>query len=144
QAARAGGPDRLHEVVRGLLAHAIEFQDLRPLEAEDVREMLHQAGGDELVDELLAHAVDVHLAAAGEPDELLAELCGALGVHAEEPRALALHGAAAGRAAPRRLHGTLLARTQLGLDTQHLGDDFAGLLDHDVVADADVLALDLL
>ena len=45
-----------------------------------------QAGVGELVDDFFAHAVDVHLAAAGEVDDPLAELGRALGVDAVAAR----------------------------------------------------------
>ena len=40
-------------------------------------------------------------------------------------------------------NGRLVAVAGVGLDADDLGDDLAGLLDHDRVADADVLALEL-
>ena len=92
QAAVFGRFDAGEEVVGLLFAHAFEFEDGVALvvEREDVAEGGEQAGVGELVDDFLAHAVDVHLAAAGEVDDPLAELGRALGVDAVAARFVGL------------------------------------------------------
>ena len=84
--------DAGEQVVGLLLAHAFEREHGVALvvQREDVAERVEQAGVGELVDDFLAHAVDVHLAAAGEVDDPLAELGRALGVDAVAARFVGL------------------------------------------------------
>ena len=46
--------------------HALEFRERRDTELVQVGGRVHQVGVDELVDELVAQALDVHRPAAGE------------------------------------------------------------------------------
>ena len=52
-----------HQVRRRLLAHALERGELRPtVERVEVGVVVHEARGDELIDQRLAQALDVHRA----------------------------------------------------------------------------------
>ena len=84
--------DAGEQVVGLLFAHAFEGEHgvALAVEREDVAEGVEQAGVGELVDDFLAHAVDVHLAAAGEVDDPFAELGRAFGVDAVAARFVGL------------------------------------------------------
>src|SRR5439155_392337 len=111
----------------------------RPLRARD------RGGPDAGLEQLLAEALDVHGTARAEEAELLLQLGGA-----GEPDAAVGHltlGAhdlrAAYRAGRRHAEALLAARPPLGHDLHDVRDHVAGALEEDRVADADVLALDL-
>ena len=80
--------DAGEQVVGLLFAHAFEREHGVALvvQREDVAERVEQAGVGELMDDFLAHAVDVHLAAAGEVDDPFAELGRAFGIDAVAAR----------------------------------------------------------
>ena len=96
----------------------------------------------------VAQAVDVHRVAVGEPADPLLEL---LGAGRRRVRAVEVDLAGLARDRARRSSGRSVGKTKgtlgavagLDLDADDLGDDLAGLLDHDRVADPDVLAGDL-
>jgi hypothetical protein len=100
---------------------------------------------DELVDEDVAEAFDIHLAAMAEPAEALFELGGASRIQAANIGRIGflLDFFAAGGAGRGGLDGfgTLRAFFQNGFDD--VGDDFAGALDDDGVAEVEVEACDL-
>ena len=118
QAATACGVGTAHDALGGLgadagglgeraiLAHfalrrsigLLEHSQALWIEREDVGEVPDQPRLDELVDDLLAEPIDVHLVAAHEPLETLTELRRAGRVDAVELRALLFHGAPARRA----------------------------------------------
>src|SRR5262249_2117856 len=113
----------------------------------EIGEALDQTFVRELVDQLLAQAVDVHRVAVSVPADPLLELIGAA---ARGIRAVVVHlfGRAldpgpAARALGWEPKPRLVPFASVDLDADDLGDDLAGLLDHDGVADADVLALEL-
>src|SRR5205823_1611829 len=108
-------------------------------------DVTHEPLLDELVDELLAEALDVHGAARAEEAELLLQLG-----RAGEPDAAVGHLAlgahdlrAAHRAGGRHAEALLAALPPLGHHLHDVRDHVARALEEDGVADADVLALDL-
>src|SRR5262249_56964479 len=70
------------QVLRGLLAHALELRERRRVEGEDVGEAAHEAALDELVDELLAEPLDVERSALREVAQVVLELRRAVEVRA--------------------------------------------------------------
>ena len=115
-------------------------------EVVDVGDVAHEALAEENVGKALAQALDVHGAARGEVlDEadllLRAGEIGAVGVGGV---LLALDGRVAGGAGRRHGEDALAAVAQAHDRRDHLGDDIARALDDDRVADADVLAVDVL
>ena len=68
--------DRGDHVRRRLLGHAVELRQLGEPERVEVRGRVHDAAIDELVDELVAQALDVHGAARGEMQQRLLALRG--------------------------------------------------------------------
>ena len=100
----------------------------------------------QLVGQRLAQALDVHGAAAGEVREQAEDLgrAGAVGAVASSPRPRGrTTGVAADRALGRHLEDLLLARALAQHRPDDLRDDLAGALDDHGVADADVLAPDV-
>ncbi len=65
------------QVLRRLLAHALQRQQAGQAEPVQVRQGLDDAGVHQLVDQLLAQALDVHRAALGEVQQGLLALGGA-------------------------------------------------------------------
>ena len=126
--------------------HAWQPQQLLalPMQRKDVGQVAHQARVDQLLDQRVAEAVDVHARAAREVEERRLESACAAWIRAAQRRLAldATHRAAAGGAVRRRLPalGALGARLEHHLD--HLRDDLARLLDQHRVADAHVLAVD--
>ena len=70
--------DRLHQVVGRLLPHPVELGERGRVEPVEVGQRLDQPLVHELVDQLLAQAVDVHCVAVGVPADPLLELLGTL------------------------------------------------------------------
>ena len=138
------------EVVERLLADALEREQLLPAvrEVVDVGHAGDEAQLRQAVGELFAEALDVHRPARGEvldragdarrAAEVGAVVLGTAGV---------LHdGGAADRAAfgHREAAQLVLSTLAAGEDgAHHFGDDLAGALDDDVVADEQALGLDL-
>ncbi len=82
--ARFGSFDRGEHVLDLLLAHAIELDQLVAVvfEGVDIREVIQgDVRSSDQVNGRFAEGVDIHLASPDEPDEFLADLGGALGVH---------------------------------------------------------------
>src|SRR6266545_6471 len=141
------GFDPGQEVVRGLLRHALEADEVVApvLQVVQVGEVLDQALLEELMDEDLAQPLDVHGLAPREVLEALLDL-GRTGEVRATPIHLAFHlddGRAADGAHRRRLPGLRVRRPLVRDDLDDLGDDVAALLDEDGVALAHVLARDL-
>ena len=100
---------------------------------------------DELADELVAQAVDVHRLAADPVAQALVGLRGAVDRDAAvgDLALLAHDGTAAAGATVGHAELGRVGGTQLEHGSHDLGNDVAGLVDDDRVAHADVLALDL-
>ncbi len=139
------------QVGRRFGTHPFESGHRFLVEREDVGQAPHELGVDELVDELLAETVDVEGTATREVAQVVLPLCPAVEVRASRD-GLALEPHGRGRA-----DGTL-RRQRLPLDRSPSGEGFvasveanahdlrdhvARALDHDAVAYADVLAVDL-
>src|SRR5690606_17203976 len=82
--ARAARFDARQDVLGALLAHALDADEVVLREAVDVCERSELAGIDELVDELRAEAIHVHLPAGAEPPQALLELLRAGGIDAAD------------------------------------------------------------
>ncbi len=78
----AAGGDLVEHVLGGLFAHALELQEVVAGEAIEVGDVLDHAAVGELVDQSVAHALDVHYSARGEVEDGFAQLGRAVGVHA--------------------------------------------------------------
>ena len=133
--------------VRGrLLPPALERGELRGREVVEGRDVPQEARLAELLDPLLAEPLDVHRAPRHEVAERLGDLRRAPRIHAtHRDLALALDdGLAAGRAARRHRERLRVLRPLLEEDARDLRDDVARLLDGDGVADAHVLAREVL
>src|SRR6516165_6610760 len=98
QAALLARLDSIEQVLRGLLAHAFQLQELIHRQAVEVRNAANQVGIHQLVDDLLAKTLDIHGTAAGigAKDVLgLADALVAAGAAVEGALLVALNGAAA-------------------------------------------------
>ena len=137
--------DLVENVLRRLLAHAFEREQLVEREGVDVGDGFHQPTIDELVDERVAHALDVHHAARGEVQDALAQLRRAVGVDAavvgfafDADDVASAFGAAFGH-----VKLAVSARVVLVVDNLHdLRNNVAAALDQDVVADLDAEIVD--
>ncbi len=134
---------RIEQVLRRLLAHAIQHRQTQQVQAVQVRQCLDQAGVHQLIDQLLAQAFDVHGAAAGKVQQGLF----ALGAAKQAPGAaviglaLLTHGgAAAHRAVRRHAEFGRARRALVEQHAHHLGDHVAGAAHDDGVAHAHILA----
>src|SRR5690348_12704584 len=135
--------DRVDDVLRRFLRHALQTRERPGGQAVQVGRAAHELFVHELVDELLAQPFDVHGAPAGEVKQSLLALRAAEEPAAAACRRLALeanHGRAALGAFLR--HGEPVFRAPRAplQDLDQLGDDVAGAPDHDRVADPHVLA----
>ena len=77
EAAQGGVPalrDRVHQVLRALLAHAVQRGELGKAQRVQVGQRAQDAGVHQLVDQLVAQAFDVHHAAAGKVQQRLLAL----------------------------------------------------------------------
>ena len=149
RAARLDGAKRLRARLAPALAvlEPLEAARVARLEREDVLRPRDQALGVELLDALLAQALDVEGVARDEMLQPLARLR-----RADEAAGAAAHRvllagaridlahrmAAAGRADGRERVGLRIRRALVEHHVEHLRDHVAGALDHDRVADADV------
>src|SRR5262249_23879582 len=82
-AALAGG-DAVQQVLRGQVAHAFQLDDLVGGQPIEVGDGANQVAVDELVNNLLTQAGDVHGAAGGVGAELPLEPAGTVGARAAE------------------------------------------------------------
>ena len=130
------------EVLGALAREPVERLEVLHREPVEVAAGAHEAAVEELLHDHPAGALDVHAAATREMPELLAHACRTREVGAVvTDRALVLdHRGATHRAARRHHELALRAGASLEDGPHHLRDDVAGLPEHDVVADADVLA----
>ena len=132
-------------VVLEIGAARVEPGEIVGRELVEVRHVVHEPRLDELVDELVAHTVDVHAPAAHPMREPLLHLRGAVdGDAAVRDLALLVHHGAAARGA-RPGHAPL--RGVGGALREHrphdLGDHVTRLVHHDGIAHAHVLAVHL-
>ena len=133
------------QVLGALPPEPLERLEILDGEAVEVGSTAHEAGGQQLFEDLPAGALDVHPAAADEVGELLADARRAARVRAVVAhRALvAGHGRAAHRTRLGHLELALVPGPPLDERPDDLGDDVARLLEDHVVADPDVLAAHL-
>ena len=107
----------------------------------EISVVLHEARGDELLDELVTKPLDVHRAARCEEFQPLAAACWAVDVGAADEHALRITFQR--RAAFRALGGwrprLKLVLPQMFFDADHVRDHLARLLDHEHVPHANVL-----
>ena len=125
---------------------ALELPLLLALEAEDVGRLAHLAEIVERLDLLLAEPLDVHRVARhemAEPLDLLRRADQAAGAAAHDLALLAHRMAAADRADGREFERLRVRRPLLQHHRDDLRDDVARALHDHGVADADVLARDL-
>src|SRR5690606_35616659 len=116
-------------------------------ETEQIARLPDQTRLEQLRHLLAPEALDVERLAADEVAQALGDLRRADQPAGAAPHRLArrAHGlAAARRAAVRENVGLGVLRPPLGADLDHLGNDVARALHHDGVADADVLAPDVI
>jgi hypothetical protein len=138
--AAAGDPG--DEVGRALLAHPLEALQLLLRQGVDVGERAHQAAVHQLVDHLLAQALDVEGAAAGEVEQrelALRRADQAAGAAVIGPARLAHDVAATGRASERHAEVGHVAVARLGHAADDLRNHVPGAADDDAIACADAL-----
>ena len=124
---------------------ASEFQVVKR-QAVNVRDRFDEVAFNYILDNFLAEAFDVHRVAAGELSKSAFELAGAFAARGRADHERAVMFAFCFRAADGAMLGKLKGWPPvlaIGIDdANHLRNDFAGFLDDDRVADADVLAGD--
>ena len=133
------------EVLGALAAEPFEALEVLDREPVEVAALLHEPRLEQLLEHLPAGALDVHPAPPDEVAELLADPG-----RAGEVRAVVADGPLvaddrrpAHRAGGGHLVLALVAGSLVRERADDLRDHVAGLLEHDVVADPDVLAADL-
>ena len=136
---------RPEEVLRALLSHPLQRGQRLEVEGVEVGGALHPAGVDQLLGQLLPQPLDVHPPPAGEVPQVGLELRRAGDVGAAEDGPVLVHHRR--RAADRAVLGEDVGDLGPGpLRVHHLhdlGDDVAGAANEDLVADPDVLPLEL-
>src|SRR3989454_746811 len=133
-------------VLRGLLRHALEAREGLDIQAVQVGGAFHQVALDELVDQLLAQALDIHGAARGEMQQGLLALRLAV-----QPAGAACCGLARHPHHRRGAHRAFLGHREalrrparaLALHADDFRNDIAGAAHDDRVADPDILAPEL-
>ena len=137
--------DALFAVGAGIGAPRVQAGDIVDRELVEVRDIVDQPGGDHLVDDLVAQAIDVHAAAAHPVEQTLLELCGAVDGHAAVGNLAILvnHGAAAHGADLGHVPVDRIGRALVEHGTHDLGNHVACLVHDDGVALAHVLAANL-
>ena len=139
--AAAAGGDLRDEGLRGFFTHPFERLELGGRQCVEISVVLHEARGDELLDELVTKPLDVHRAARCEEFQPLAAACWAVDVGAADEHALRITFQR--RAAFRALGGwrprLKLVLPQMFFDADHVRDHLARLLDHEHVPHANVL-----
>ena len=135
----------LFAVGAGIHAARIQAGDVIDRKLVEIRDIVDQAGGDHLVDDLVAQAVDVHAAAAHPVEQALLELRGAIDGDAAvgDLAVLVDHGAAAHGADLGHVPVDRMGRPLVEHRTHDLGDHVARLVHDDGVALAHVFAADL-
>ena len=137
--------DAFFAVGASIGAPRVQACDVVDRELVEVRDIVDQAGGDHLVDDLVAQAVDVHAAAAHPVEQALLELRGAVDGHAAVGHLAILvdHGAAAHGANLGHTPVDRIGRTLVEHRAHDLGNHVARLVHDDGVALAHVFAADL-
>ena len=137
--------DALFAVGAGVHAARVQAGDIVDRELVEVRDIVDQAGGDHLVDDFVAQAVDVHAAAAHPVKQALLELRGAVDGDAAvgDLAVLVDHGAAAHGADLGHVPVDRIGRALIEHRAHDLGDYVACLVHDDGVALAHVFATDL-
>ena len=137
--------DALFAVGAGVHAARVQASDVVDRELVEVCDIVDQAGGDHLVDDLVAQAVDVHAAAAHPMEQTLLELCGAVDRYAAVGHLAILvdHGAAAHGTDLGHLPVNAVGRALVEHGAHDLRDYVARLVHDDGVTLAHVLAADL-
>src|SRR5437016_64161 len=133
-------------VLRGLLRHALEAREGLDIQAGQVGRAFHQVALDELVDQLLAQALDIHRAARGEMQQGLLALRLAI-----QPAGAACCGLARHPHHRRGAHRAFLGHRKavrrparaLVLHADDFWNDIAGAAYDDRVADPHILAPEL-
>ena len=141
----ARGVDRGHQVLGALAAQSIQALERLRGQAEDVGRLLHELALGELDHDLVAEPIDVESAATGEVEQAADPLRRAVGVRAalHDLALLAQRLRPAHRAVRRHLPDGLGAVASVDDRGHDLRDHLPGPLEHDRVADAQVLAPDL-
>ena len=135
--------DRLDQVLGRQLREPLEAEELVDGQREQVGEVDHEAGFEELRDDLLAEAVDVHLVPRCEEldrTEPLGRAADPVRAHEDHPALLA-HELRLARRARGRWRDQVARRRDR--DVQDLRNDLASLLDGDAIADPQAQAGDL-
>ena len=137
---------RCHQIRSGLASHPVESGDGIDVQPEQISRRMDQARVHQLVDNLVTQPFDVERAPAGKVQQRLLALCAAhesAGAACHRLALLAIHMRRAHRAAHRHLEYLRVTRTAVGNDRDHLGNHVAGTPDDDGVANANVLAANL-
>ena len=137
--------DALFAVGAGIGAPRVQAGDVVDCELVEVCNIVDQSGGDHLVDDFVAQAIDVHAAAAHPVEQALLELRGAIEGHAAV-RHLAIlvnHGAAAHGANLGHVPVDRISRALVEHGTHDLGNHVTRLVHDDSVALAHVFAANL-
>ena len=137
--------DALFAIGAGIGASRVQSGDIVHRKLVEVRDIVDQASGDHLVDDLVAQAVDVHAATAHPVQQTLLELRWAIDGHTTIGNLAVLvdHGAAAYGADLGHLPVNAVDRALVEHGTHNLGDHVTRLVHDDGVALAHVLAADL-
>ena len=137
--------DALFAVGTGIGAACVQACDVVDCELVEVRDIVDQAGGDHLVDDLVAQAVDVHAAAAHPVEQALLELRGTVDGDAAVGHLAILvdHGAAAHGADLGHVPVNRIGRALIEHRAHDLGNHVARLVHDDGVALAHVFTTDL-
>ena len=144
QAAPLARLDAVQQVLRRLLAHPLQLQQLVQFQPVQVRHRLHQPRLHQLRRQRIAQPLDVHAVAPGERlHPLLDRGRAVLAVRAEHLALPPHRRRAASGTFRRELVRLFAALAQLRQRPHHIGDDLAALHHDHHVADADVLLLDL-
>src|SRR5207249_3074021 len=137
--------DFAEQILGGLLAHPLELDERIEVQMVEIREVLDELRLDELMHELVAEPVDVHGVLAGEVADSAFELgrTGDVDAAVVDAAFLALNVPATARTGARHPERAFLASPPFRKRPEHVRDDVARALDKHLVADADILALDL-
>src|SRR5690349_15856908 len=137
----------VENVLGGLVAHALKFQQVQLGEAVNVGDILHQPAFRELIDQRIAHAFDVHDRTGSKVENAFAKLGGAIYIDAAMIGfALDAHDfSAADRAMLGHVELAVPARVVFVVnDLHHFRNDVTTPLNHHPVTDLDAEALDLI
>ena len=137
--------DALFAIGAGIGASRVQSGDIVHRKLVEVRDIVDQASGNHLVDNLVAQAVDVHAAAAHPVEQTLLELRGAIDGNTTvgDLAILVDHGAAAHGADLGHVPVNAVGRALVEHGAHDLGNHVACLVHDDSVALAHVFAADL-